>query len=116
MQEACTSVTPWWSVVAGLTGTAAFAMAIWDRTVRYRPLAWIVAVNKTFGQAHSYLRIKNVGPTHILITDVSCNSDVFTVAASDSVGAFMRANAGMPLLAFLAPDGEVDLPLSQGKA
>ena len=82
--------------------------------MRFPPLAWIVAVNQYFGQAHSYLRVKNVGPVHVLITDVTCSSDAFTVAASNTVGALLRANAGMQLLALLAPDEEVDFPLSPG--
>ena len=100
-----------WAALGGFLGLVSFGFTVWDRLIRSRPIAWIVAEHVGFN-CYPYLRVKNRGSTHMLITGLrSSNPAAVRVGESETVGAAVRASTGDAALVMLPPGEEKDFPL-----
>ena len=99
-----------WTAIGGFTGLITFVFAIWDRLIRNRPVAWLVA--KPIGRrSFPYVRVKNFGRTDILITNIRSKDAAYTVGDSESVAGVVRATVGETVIAVITPDEERDFPI-----
>jgi hypothetical protein len=90
-----------WAALGGFLGAMSFLFTVWDRLVRRRPIAWTVAVARDFGQPFPYLRVKNVGRTHLFIIGLRSNNPAYGIGDSESVGGQFEPQLGMPRWLYL---------------
>jgi hypothetical protein len=69
-----------------LVGLATGIFTVWDRWVRWRPIAYIIAT--TAGS--NYIRIKNLGPVDVVIRSIRSHPSMFKVAKDHEVDAIYR--------------------------
>jgi hypothetical protein len=98
-----------WAALGGFAGLVTFVFAIWDRLVRDRPLAWIVA-ERIGSQAHPYLRIRNPAQVDILIRNILSTPD-YSVGESETLMGAVRASVGDAVLAVLAAGETRNFPI-----
>lgn len=100
-----------WAALGGFLGLVSFVFTLWDRLIRFRPIAWVVAKHNDFA-CNPCLRVKNSAATHILVRRLrSSNPAVFRVGERETIGAAARASVDDAALVMLAPDEEKDFPL-----
>jgi len=81
------------TLIGAIVGLATGVFTVWDRWVRGRPLAWLTVTIRTGGTpADPGIRIKNPGPTDLLIQGVRPHpADIYGVAKDHSIKATMTA-------------------------
>ena len=73
-----------------LVGLATGVFTVWDRWLRWRPIAYTVA--KT-NQGGPYIRIKNVGPMDIVVQRIESRPSTFKIAKGKGVSVKEVADA-----------------------
>ena len=99
-------------LIGSIAGLATAAFTIWDRLLRWRPLAFI-SVSGTAHNFLTHLNIKNVSPINILVKDIRCYPNYFRVATGTSVKQIARAISRVPVLTVLPPNEQTELQLFQ---
>ncbi len=81
------------TLIGAIVGLATGVFTFWDRLARGRPLAWLTVTIRTGGTpADPGVRIKNPGPTDLLIQGVRPHpADIYSVAKDHSIKATMTA-------------------------
>ena len=102
-----------WSAIGGFTGLATFAFTIWDRLVRRRPIAFVV-VKRVGGTNYLYLRVINPETADILVTDITCNPNAFTIADHETAEGAVRSAIGFAPLATISANASHDFSLFAG--
>jgi hypothetical protein len=90
-----------WTEIGAMVGFATGVFTFWDRLLRGRPVAWLTVTIRTGGTLPDPgIRIKNPGPTDLLIQGVRPHpASIYGVAKNHSIRATMTAvNADVNLL------------------
>jgi len=82
----------------------------WDRLVRGRPQAWVDA-DKFGANPLECFRIKNPGPSDLLILEVRVDPPIYTVTKDRSVRATLHASAKRDWHVLLRAGDTCDLPI-----
>jgi hypothetical protein len=68
-----------------IVGLATGAFTVWDRLLRWRPIAYIIATNP----GSTYIRIKNIGQVAVIVWHIQAYPSTFKIATDHSVHAIV---------------------------
>jgi hypothetical protein len=94
-----------YKLLGATLGFFATGLALWDRTLRYRPSVSITAQHE-HGSSRVLLRVKNQAPYDIIIEQINSTSPHYRVDSADSMLGMIHGVRGNIMPVLLAPDEE----------